>query len=33
MIGISERAMQYKSRRVDDPQLLERMKALAVERL
>jgi len=33
IIGISERAMQYRCRRVDDPQLVERMKTLASERL
>lgn len=33
VIGISERAMQYRHRRVDDPKLIERLKALAAERL
>jgi putative transposase len=33
MVGISERAMQYRSRRKDDPSLIERLKVLARERL
>ena len=33
IIGISERAMQYRPRRVNDPKLAERMKSLAGERL
>jgi len=32
IVGISERAMQYRCRRRDDPRLIERMKALAGER-
>jgi putative transposase len=32
-MGISERAMQYRCRRVDDPKLVARMKDLAGERL
>ncbi len=33
IIGISERAMQYRHRRQNDPALVERMKLLAAERL
>ena len=33
VIGLSERAMQYRHRRIDDPELIERLKALAAERL